>query len=174
VDDLTAIRQLKRGNLEALGVLVKRYQVEAARAAYLVTGDAVLAEDVMQDSFLRFYCYIEGYDESRPFAPYFMRIVANNAARAVRQRSREIPTEVNDLDTFIAHLPDDFDLKEQVMAALDQLSPEQRAVVVLRYYFDYSEQEMSETLSTPQGTISWRLHSARKKLGVMLRGFNNG
>ena len=61
------------------------------------------------------------------------------------------------------------ELKQAVRTALTQLPPAQRAVIVLRFYLQLTEQEMSNLMSTPLGTIKWRLHAARKQLEVLLR-----
>jgi RNA polymerase sigma-70 factor (ECF subfamily) len=182
VDDLSAIRRLKRGDIEVLGVLVERYQLEATRTAYLITGDAALAEDVMQEAFLRVYRHIGQFDEQRLFAPWFMRIVANAAVQAAQRQSRQMTlNDAEDSENWLDQLPDSApglddvtsaaETRRMVWAALEQLSPEQRAVIVLRYYFDFSEQEMSETLQVQPGTIGWRLHAARKRLRGLLSPF---
>lgn len=178
MDDLSAIRRLKRGDIEALGILVECYQLEATRTAYLITGDAALAEDVMQEAFLRAYRHIAQFDEHRPFAPWLMRIVANAAIQAAQRQSRQV-TLFDDTESWLHQLPDPApgldelstaaETRRIVWAALDQLSPEQRAVIVLRYYFDFSEQEMSATLNVQPGTIGWRLHAARKRLRGLLK-----
>lgn len=177
MDDLTAIRRLKSGDIQGLGALVERYQVEAGRAAYLITHDSTLAQDVIQEAFLRVHANIRNFDDTRPFAPYFMRIVANVAIDMMKQ-----PTaEPFDVDTFAAQFPDSLptpenisersELRRAVWDALGSLAPQQRAAVVLRYYFDYSEKEVAQALDQPQGTVSWRLSTARKQLGLSLRSF---
>jgi RNA polymerase sigma-70 factor (ECF subfamily) len=182
MDDLGAIRRLKRGDIDGLATLVERYQVEAARAAYLITRDLAHADDIVQEAFLRLYRHIQNFDEARPFAPYFMRIVANVAIEsAQRASSHEARFPILDEETVDISAPNNiFDLEQQVEAgqlrdavwnALYQLTPKQRAAVVLRYYFDYSEREVAEALDTPQGTVSWRLHRARIELGKALHSF---
>lgn len=180
---VAAVRRLKQGDIGGLETLVRAYQVEAVRTAYLITHDLALADDVMQEAFLRVYQYIDQYDENRPFTPWFMRIVANLAITAVtreRQRSSlnghfdqvsvdELLLHANSLDSHEARL-ESAELKQQVWDALAELSPEQRAVVVLKYYHDMSEREMADLLDVPQGTVGWRLHAARKRLGAHLRG----
>jgi RNA polymerase sigma-70 factor (ECF subfamily) len=87
LDEQSAIWRLKRGDIEALAVLVRRYEVQAVRTAYLITHDRALAEDVVQNTFLRIYQRIDQFDEGRPFAPWFMRSVVNAAVQAAhRQR----------------------------------------------------------------------------------------
>lgn len=183
MDDRTAIRRLKRGDIEALGVLVRRYEVRAVRTAYLITQDRASAEDVVQTAFLRAYQHIDQFDESRPFAPWFLRSVANAAIQAAQRRQRELsldaplPGAAQDLD--LAELlpdpapgPDDVleqaDLCRAVWQALAQLSPEQRAAVVLRYFLSLSDDEISDELAIAPGTVRWRLHAARKQLRALL------
>jgi RNA polymerase sigma-70 factor, ECF subfamily len=184
VDERTAIRRMKRGDISGLEVLVRRYEVKAVRVAYLITHDRALAEDVVQSAFLRAFDRIEQFDDSRPFAPYFMRVVANAAIQAARRAQRELsldsPVRSGDSDTstFADLLPDvgpgpddqveQDELRAAVWEALRQLSPEQRAAVVLRYYVGMSDQEMAEELDIAPGTVRWRLHAARKRLRVLL------
>ncbi|HVO71586.1 MAG TPA: sigma-70 family RNA polymerase sigma factor [Aggregatilineaceae bacterium] len=185
MDEQSAIWRLKRGDIEALAVLVRRYEVQAVRTAYLITHDRALAEDVVQNTFLRIYQRIDQFDEGRPFAPWFMRSVVNAAVQAAhRQRDLSLdasaPAAASGI-TFADLLPDPapgpdaeverLELREAVWEALGQLSPDQRAAVVLRYFLDLSDEEMSGELDCAPGTVRWRLHAARKQLRVLLRRF---
>ena len=185
MDEQTAIARLKQGDIHALSVLVKRYQVEAMRTAYLITHDHALAEDVVQATFLRVYHHIDQFDTERPFRPWFLRSVANAAIQQLRQAKRQISLEatqdgiaLEDLIADHAPYPDSAaelsELKAAVWAALEQLPLEQRAAVVLKYYAGLSERELAEALATSQGTVKWRLHTARKQLSVVLRQFWTG
>jgi RNA polymerase sigma-70 factor (ECF subfamily) len=174
-DDKTAIRQIKNGDIAGLAALAERYQVAAARAAYLITGDSATADDVTQEAFLRVYRGARHIDETRPFAPYFMRIVANLAIDAAKRGARgesldDAPEPADPAPTPEA-AAEAAELRRAVQGALRTLPPEQRAAVVLRYYFDYTEREVAEALSVPHGTVSWRLSAARKRLGVALHLF---
>jgi RNA polymerase sigma-70 factor (ECF subfamily) len=181
VNDAQAINRLKRGDIRGLTALIERHQLQAVRIAVLITRDRALAEDVVQTTFLKLYHRIDQFDERRAFAPYFFRSVINAAVQAARQQSRSVSldAERDGAELFAELLPDSApsleslneaaDLKTAVRAALNQLSPEQRAAVVLRYYLELSEAEMSSVLETPPGTIKWRLHNARKRLRALLR-----
>lgn len=178
--DLAAVRQLKRGDIGGLEALVKRYQVEAVRTAYLITRDLMLADDIMQGAFLRVYEAIDQFDEKRAFAPWFMRIVANATVKAVTREPHmislngvgdevELENVLPDVAFGPEHLYEETELRQLVWDALEGLSPEQRAAIVLRYYHDMSEREMATVLDVSQGTVGWRLHAARKRLGGLLR-----
>lgn len=177
LDDRQSIIRLKEGDIGGLEALVEAYQIKALRAAYLITHDRALAEDVVQAAFLRLYRSIESFDVERPFAPYFLRIVVNLALQSAQRGGRQLALEDDDL-TWEEWIADDSpdpqseaeasELRETIRRALLALTPEQRAAIVMRYYLDYSESEMSDMLALPAGTVKWRLHAARKHLRVLL------
>ncbi len=177
-----AIARLKRGDIGGLEALVRQYQVQAVRTAYLITRDRPLAEDIVQSAFLRAYERIEQFDADRPFGPWFLRSVVNDAVKAAVRRERQVSLEAGPEggETSLADLladpnPDPFELAERaetrqaVWDAVGLLPPTQRAAIVLRYYLDLSEIEMAQQLNRPSGTIKWRLHAARKRLRRLLR-----
>jgi RNA polymerase sigma-70 factor (ECF subfamily) len=182
LNEQTAIRRLKHGDIHALGEIVRRYEVQAVRAAYLITHDRALAEDVVQNTFLRIFQHIHQYDEQRPFAPWLMRSVVNAAIVAAQRQQRtfslDVSTGVQEV-TLADLLPDpspgpehqleQAELRDAVWQALGRLAPEQRAAVVLRYFLGLSDDEMSGELDVSASTVRWRLHTARKQLRVLLR-----
>lgn len=177
MDEREAIARLQRGDIQGLEALVMRYQTEATRVAQLITRDRALAEDVVQNAFVRVYERIEQFDTTRPFAPWFFRIVSNDAIKAARRSSRNVAFsgrhsgELNQLPDAAPRPDEILDTLEQfasVTAALEQLSPEQRAVIVLRYYVGLNDREVALRLDSPSGTVRWRLHAARKRLRQLL------
>jgi RNA polymerase sigma-70 factor, ECF subfamily len=177
VDEQRAIERLKRGDIGGLEALVRAHQIRALRTAYLVTRDRALAEDVVQHSFLRAYERIGGFDAQRPFGPWFLRSVVNEAVKAASGRERLVPLEEAPQDESIladaGHGPDDLaeraEVRRKVWESLGKLPPAQRAAIVQRYYLGISEAEMAEGGNTPPGTVKWRLHAARRSLSRMLR-----
>lgn len=176
MDEITAIRRLKEGDFGGLEYLMERYQVKAARAAFLITRDIARAEDVVQDVFLRIFQRAGGFDETRPFEPYLMRSVINSALNACRDEKHSISFESN-LDAFerlvsqAASVESQLEyaqIKGEIMNALGQLPPRQRAAIVQRYYLEMSENEMALALDAAPGTVKWLLNSARASLRDLL------
>ncbi|MGQ9687060.1 MAG: RNA polymerase sigma factor, partial [Thiobacillaceae bacterium] len=91
MQDTEAIERLKRGDDAGLVTLVQRYQILAVRAAQLVTRERAMAEDVVQDAFVRLPKDIAGFDPSRPFAPWFLRTVVRDAVRAANKATHQEP-----------------------------------------------------------------------------------
>lgn len=182
MDESFAIARLKEGDIDGLAALVRLHQTRALRAAYLVTRDRGLAEDVVQAAFLRAYQRIAQFDASRPFGPWFLRSVVNAAVQATSQRARVVPLEPADASEqgpTGATLRDGgpgpdlhweaVETREELWAALGQLTPRQREAVVLRYYLNLDESEMARRLDCPPGTVKSRLNAARTRLRSLLR-----
>ena len=176
MDDVQAIERLKRGDLGGLEILMQRYQVKAARAAFLITHDKFTAEDVVQDTFFRIHQRIEQFDGSRPFEPYLIRSVIHAALNAVRGSEKFIPLEdetgevINLLDraASVETQVESTQLQVEIINALSNLPPRQRAVIVQRYYLEMNEQEMALALDSAPGTVKWLLNGARERLRHLL------
>jgi len=178
MDDEEAIRRLKAGDIVGLESLAERYQVKAMRAAFLITQDPAMAQDVVQDAFLRVYERIRYFDESRPFAPYFMRSVVNLALNTIQKEKSYLSNQgERDSDWIETLLSEAIPVEEQaesnlrkrqILEALRQLPPRQRAAIVQRYYLDMSEKEMAEALESAPGTIKWLLNVGRGSLRALL------
>ena len=178
MEDGQAIQCLKRGEIAGLEILVTRYQVKAVRAAFLITRDEPLAEDVVQDSFVRFFHSVRHFDESRPFEPYFMRCVINEALNAIKESHKwtqiEEETGFDGLQSLLirgAPVEEQAEYNQligEIQSAMAKLSPRQRAVIVQRYYLELSEMEMAEALDIAPGTVKWLLNAARSRLHRLL------
>ena len=88
MDEQQAIQRMKRGDIGGLEYLVARYQVKAVRAAFLITRDPGLAEDIVQAAYLQVFRSIRKFDERRPFEPWFMRSVVNASLKALQGPAR--------------------------------------------------------------------------------------
>ena len=179
MSDQQAITLLKQGNIKGLESLVQKYQAKAVQAAVLITCQRELAEDVVQDSFLKVYRKIYQFDDSRPFSPWFFRIVINDAKKAVQRQKRTLPLETSEEDNTIAEwlidpakspesLTETNETREQVWQAIRQLTPGQREAIVMRYFLASKESEMVRALGRPSTTVKWWLYAARKRLRSIL------
>ena len=178
MDEDDAIRQMKQKDPDGLKWLVERYYSRALQAAFLITGDLPMAEDVVQEEFLHLYRSIFRFDEKRPFSPWFMRCVVNRAVQTARRSRRQLLLNPeDDLDLFEDIALDDSspedcvisaEIQQKVWNALDRLSPRQKAVVIRYYFLELSEKEMGEEMAIAPGTVKWLLYAARKKLRGLL------
>jgi RNA polymerase sigma-70 factor (ECF subfamily) len=162
------IRAAQQGSQEAVSRLYTGHWRRAHRAAYLVVHDAAAAEDIAQDAFLAAIDALDRFDRRRPFAPWLHRIVVNRAVdwarREALRRSVADPTPQPD-----SHIPDP-QVGEDMMSALAELPPDQRAVIVLRHLLDYRPGEIAHMLKLPRGTVNSRLRRALDRLRALVEG----
>jgi RNA polymerase sigma-70 factor (ECF subfamily) len=179
IETEAAITRLRRGDVRALDTLVLRYQVGVTRAAFLITRDRGAAEDAAQSVFVRLIERIQQYDPRRPFAPYLYRSVVHEAIKIAQKRERDVSMDAERDGVTLADLLPDWtsdpageferqEVRRAVWSAMGQLPPKQRAVAVMRFYLEWSEAEIAETLRVPVGTVKWRLHDARVRLQRIL------
>ena len=184
MEEARAIAKLKAGDIIGLGVLVKLYQVEAVQVAYLITNDVAAAEDVVQAAFLRTFDKIEGFDSNRPFRPWFMRMVVNDAIKsAANQKRQESIPEGEDEEyslvlqnlEFYVREPEEAALREELLnamrKALVRLTPYQRAAIVMHYFLGLDTATTAGQLKCAPSTVRWHLSMAREKLRVLLAAF---
>lgn len=147
------------GNHAAFAQLYDTYAPEALRFSTAVTGRADLAADAVQEAFLR--VFRKGSQCRGKFKPWFFRIVLNESYRLVKQNPYPVePTGEETSGSFA----EQSDLSLTIQAALEDLSPEHRAVLVLKFLFDYSEREIAKILELPVGTVKSRVHYAKRAL----------
>jgi RNA polymerase sigma-70 factor, ECF subfamily len=162
------IRAAQGGSAEAVEALFRRHWPRAHRAAYLIVHDGAAAEDIAQEGFLAAVRSLDRFDRRRPFGPWLHRIVVNRAIDHARARAlrREVGDDGLDGPTGGGGSPRPY--SDDVMAALAALSPERRAVVVLRYLLDFTPSEIGKALGLPRGTVNSRLRRGLDALQGML------
>lgn len=184
LEEKLAIARLKQGDLDGMEVLVKRYQAQAIYTAYLIARDMKLAEDIVQDAYLRAAEKIAQFDESRSFGPWFLRSVVHASIKAAERQKRLVPLDGNgdeEISSVTRWLldpkpgPDEIaetrETRQIVWKALGQLTPEQRAVIILRHFLEMNEKEITRQLGRPLTTIHWWLRAARNRLREILHPF---
>ena len=179
MDEHQAIALLKSGKLNGLEYLVQVYQVQAVQTAYMIVNDRSLAEEVVQTAFLTAADKIHQFDAQRPFGPWFLRIVVNASLLTCKRRSRHIPLQEDEAQPVpdwlvdpaqsLQELVETAETRREVLASLQKLAPKQRAALVMRYYLDMTDQEISFELRQPLSTTKWSLHSAKERLKTLLR-----
>ena len=177
LEDAELVERAKRGDVDAYGLLVRRYQDLAVRAGYLITGQAAEAEDAAQEAFVKAYYALDRLRPGAPFRPWLLRIVANearNLRKAARRRADLMSRASGDRPAAgAAPSPEAAALASErrrtLLGALTGLREEDRLVIAYRFLFDLSEAEMAEALGCARGTVKSRLSRALGRLRQALR-----
>jgi RNA polymerase sigma-70 factor (ECF subfamily) len=176
-EELTIVLQAQQGNDQAFTQLVEHYQTPVYNLCYRMLGEDEAAEDAAQESFLRAYRNLARYDRQRPFATWLLSITAHYCIDCLRRRKYIVvsmdaesddddrPMELPDIQAIN---PEQETIRHEEQAALQrvlqQMDATDRAAVVLRYWYDFSEIEIAQSLSLTVSAVKSRLHRARKEI----------
>lgn len=182
LDDELFIARARTGDQNAFAKLVRRYQEVAFRTAYVILADPDGAADTAQEAFIKAFRALPDFDPKRPFKPWLLRIVVNealNLKKATRRR-RELALRLREATVRgdAAPSPEATVLARErlrVLAdALLEVPAADRAVVALRYFQNLGEAELAEVLGFPRGTVKSRLHQALGRLREIVLGRQPG
>lgn len=169
------------GDADAFRVLVERYHDPLLRFLIRLTGSRAAAEDVFQETFLQVHTSLDSFDVSRRFKPWLFTIAANKGRDALRRSARRAAVSLDapvddssgggggggsfvdlmeiELDPVGAPL-ESAERAELVQAAVDDLAPRLREVLLLAYFQKMSYAQVADVLGVPLGTVKSRLHAA--------------
>jgi RNA polymerase sigma-70 factor (ECF subfamily) len=172
-DDSELVARLKRRDPDAMGILYDRYGRVAYALIFRVVRNPAVAEDLVQETFLRVWNRVHGFDPDRgALGPWILAIARNRAIdylRSVEGRANESSLEAerlenpglfNSLQSSILNI----DRMRLLQEAFGKLTPNQRTVIELAYYEGLSQTEMSERLKQPLGTVKTWIRTALQTL----------
>jgi RNA polymerase sigma-70 factor, ECF subfamily len=163
----------QKGDDEAFARLVELYQKPVYNLCYRMLGNPGEAEDAAQEAFLRAYKNLRRYDSARPFVTWLLSIASHYCIDQLRKR-RFNAFSLDDDERAWLEPPDPgmgpettismHEKQAQVQELLENLSPKDRAAVVMRYWYDYSYEEIAQELSLTVSAVKSRLHRSRRDL----------
>jgi RNA polymerase sigma-70 factor (ECF subfamily) len=162
------LKQVHQGNQEAFTQLVETYQRPVYNLCYRMLSDPDEAEDASQETFLRVYKNIKHYDAKRPFTTWLLSIAAHHCIDQLRKQrmvviSMDTTPNLDPPDGLPGPEASYFLMEDQkrVQAILKTLNPNDRAAVIMYYWYDFSYEEIAQSLSLTPSAVKSRLHRAR-------------
>ncbi len=171
--ELELIHRSQAGDTVAFGELVTRYRTKIFNLIYEMVGNENDAWDLAQEGFLKAWRSIHRFQGRSSFYTWLYRITINVAIDSLRRRCHHVEVELDEAipsllpDPGVSH--ERAEIREHVYAALAHLTPEHRAVIVLKEIEGLQCQEIADILGLSLGTVMSRLFYARKKLQSILR-----
>lgn len=167
--DQELVREAQSGNRQAFSQLVEKHQRTMMRVALRLTRDLELAEDVVQESFIKAFQKLDGFEGRSSFKSWMYQITMNTAKNKIRGSFRE-QLGVEDLTIAAAAKSEarlSFqDLQEFIRSAVEELPERQRVALTLRIFEDLSFKEIAEIMECPYDTAKANYRHALMKLKV--------
>ncbi len=170
------VAQARQGNQEAFAKLVEAYQVPVYNLAYRMLGSTAEAEDATQETFLRVYTRFDTYDPTRKLSSWILSIASHHCVDRLRRR-RESTVSMEEIMAW-RWVPDEKPRPEERVVTreksremrriLDALPAQYRLVIVLRYWYDMSYDEIADVTESTVSAVKSRLHRARQVVASML------
>ena len=176
-EEQTWILQAQNGDDDAFTCLVEIYQTPVYNLCYRMLGEPEAAEDAAQETFLRAYQNLLRYDRTRPFATWLLSIAAHYCIDRLRRRKFAL-IAIEDDESDEVTFPDPTAIdpeaeterrqeQEQLRNVLCLLEATDRAAIILRYWYDFSEAEIAESLRLTIPAVKSRLHRARRQMAKL-------
>jgi RNA polymerase sigma-70 factor, ECF subfamily len=176
-EDLELIHRSQAGDTEAFGEIVTKYRGKIYTLPYGMVRNENDAWDLAQDGFLRAWRLIHKFEGRSSFYTWLYSLTVNLAIESLRRKRRCAEVELD--DAIPCSLPSPranyrrTEIRQHINAALSQLSPEHRVVIVLKEIEGLQYQQIAKTLNLSIGTVMSRLFNGRKKLQSLLRPIYN-
>ena len=176
ISDAVCVRRLQRGDVDAFEILVRRHEKTIFNLLYRMLGDYDDAAETSQEVFLSAYRAIGQFRGEANFSTWLYRIALNHATTRRKSLSlrhkRLVPLDNTDMVDEGHALPDESleakELRESVQRVLNDLQPDDAAVILLRDLQDIPYEDVARVLKIPVGTVKSRLHRARQALKARL------
>lgn len=172
MSDVALVELILKGDQDLFAVLVERYKDAVQNLAYRMLGNATEAEDITQEAFVRAYTQLATYKPAHKFSTWLLSIASHLAIDQLRRRRfLALPLEDVPLLEWIVDgsiSPENSALQgeqqDEIQKYLSRLPSKYRAVIVLRYWYDFSYDEIAQALKLTQPLVKARLHRARELL----------
>lgn len=179
ISDAECVQKLQQGQTDAFETLVRRHEKTIFNLVYRMLGDYDEAAETSQEVFLSAYRAIGQFRGESNFSTWLYRIALNHATtrrknlsiRQQRNVSLELTEPVSDPQPGPAETLEKKEIREHVQKALNNLSPDDATVIVLRDLQDVPYEDVAQLLEIPVGTVKSRLHRARQALKTELASY---
>ncbi len=170
------IIRAQSGDREAFAILFEQYKNLVYKTAYLMLGESTEAEDALQEIFVQVYKSLSGFDPGKAaFTTWLYRVTFNYCLNH-RRKKRPFALPLEELSPGLKSEFPGAQLAEEelLQQAIGKLTDKQRAVVILRYFWDLPYAEIAQILDVPLGTVKSRIDLALKTLRKVLEEQESG
>lgn len=168
--EVEIIEKVQKGDMQAFEQLFELYKSKALKTAYLMTGDKVVSEDVVQEAFIKCYRSIKELRQPQYFHTWFYKLLTRTAWQYLKKERQIMPvediSEMLEKDCVKAYSEklEDEATANMLYEEIAKLDPKLQMTLILFYYDGFSVKEIAHIMGCFEGTVKSRLHTGRKKL----------
>jgi RNA polymerase sigma-70 factor (ECF subfamily) len=169
-NDESIVSRVKDGDIEAYGELMQRYEKKLLRYVVYLTREQISSSDVVQETFIKAFVNLRGFNSKYKFSSWIFRIAHNEAMNAIKKEGRLVHgvdldhLEYNHDENHLSTKLDKAAMNEELFLCMDQLRKEYREVLILQYFENMKYIDISDVLQIPVSTVGVRSARAKKKL----------
>jgi RNA polymerase sigma factor (sigma-70 family) len=176
------LKKFRKQDDEAIRILYEMFYQRVYRTAYYITKDHHLAQDILQETFIKAFNHMDQLEDGENVGAWLTTITSRTAIDYLRKQKRwnDMPADnvLLEKETAITLIisssvkteMEEGWLKEDLQCMIDKLSPNYRAVIILKYIHEFKDQEIAEILNESIGTVKSRIHRAKHKLKSLVLG----
>lgn len=171
LSDEELVEYVRSKDQEHYREIVARYQERLLRYANCLINDAEMAQDVVQQAFIKAFINLHGFNAGKKFSSWIYRIVHNEAINCLKQKKKEVPLDDAIRENVMDSSANDFEeilekkeMKKLLADFLKELSIKYRAPLTLLYFENKSYEEISDILRIPVSTVGTRINRGKKQL----------
>lgn len=176
-EDQPVIEKVLAGDLKAFEILVRKYQKRIYYVALRMTKNHDIADELAQESFVKAYMGLSGFQKGKGFYAWLYRITVNHVLNFIKHAKFSVSLDSPGNRAFLENIPEspeqlnrlvDREELQRFQKALDELPPNQRMIFMLRTYDELSYEQIAEIMGCSVGTVMSRLFRARSKIKTIM------
>lgn len=166
------VNRCQNGDTDAMEKVYIAYKPSLLNLTYRFTGETSLAEDLLQDIFIKIFINIKKLRSPGAFNSWLYRIAVNSCISYTRKRGRrkEVPLEEREIENPGSYENSESQVRQQLVQAINTLPPKQKAVFQLHDVEGFTHAEIARIMKSSEGTAKSQLFKARMKIRNFLRG----
>ena len=184
--DLGLVKRAKAGDYQAFDLLVLKYQSRLISIAFKLVRDIQIAEDLVQDSFIKSFKSIDSFREDSTFYTWIYRITVNTSKNYLVSKKRKdelLQTDISKEENHVIEpidkdTPEDFfyanQLHKIIIESLNRLGEDTKTALTLREFDGLSYEQIAEVVNCPVGTVRSRIFRGREVIDDAIKEYRNG
>jgi len=184
--DLGLVKRVKAGDYQAFDLLVLKYQSRLISTAFKFVKDLQIAEDLVQDSFIKSFKSIGSFREDSTFYTWIYRITVNTSKNYLVSKKRKdelLQTDISKEENHVIEpidkdTPEDFfyanQLHKIIIESLNRLGEDTKTALTLREFDGLSYEQIAEVVNCPVGTVRSRIFRGREVIDDAIKEYRNG